>query len=82
MKLPEIELTKRCDWCANTGKKWIDKKTYHQIMGWQITSNDKKIKETDERCPYCLGTKLQPTDFGIEIIRFVKTYLGAKLEQL
>lgn len=78
MILSEINLTKKCSECNETGKMWYNKKTMKSIRGYEIDPTNKDIKELSGLCEYCLGTKEQPTEFGIEIIKFVKTYLNVK----
>ncbi len=79
MQFPDVELTKKCTHCADTGKKWVDK-NWNQVAPYDWEKNDKKnpIRETNEVCPYCLGSTFEPNNFGLEIIQFVKKYLNVK----
>jgi hypothetical protein len=80
MQIPELKLTEDCDYCGKTGKKWLDSRGFQVNPDHFLFSDKKKnpIKETEDRCDYCLGTRLQPSDLGIEIIEFVKTYMSVK----
>jgi hypothetical protein len=67
-----ISLEKQCDY-----SNYVE--VSKGVYDWQCCREGKvygrSVKKSGERCPKCKGTGMVPTEFGEELLSFVRFYL-------